>query len=330
MEFILILLSIATLLFSCTNELSTPANEFGRVRGYVYDQNTNERITDAVINFTPTVISSKSTDDGKFEILDIDTGTYDIRVSRLGYNSYSKRININGYITTDLEIPLIKNPVEKDPEGLIAYWKLDNNALDSGPFGYDGTEQGVQYVTDRNDFPKAAALFNPFVLGPNSKILTTSNIQLTSKFTICMWIYTPAAKGETDDSYIDLVSKWSNKNNTKSSFSFCFAEADNLHSLALKTESSTGQKRINSTNNAIPFDKWTHIAVTFDNGTAVFYIDGKIGMTRTGVPIPQATNLNLSIGGRQDQASSFKGVLDDIYIFDRALNQGDISKLFRK
>ncbi len=328
MKRILLLILITILFTSCRNEISGPAGDKGRVKGYIFNKSSNERIADATVILNSSMQPIKSSEDGKFELDDLDTGEYEITVSRIGFESFTSEINVNGYITTELEIPLTKIKEEESPDGLLANWKLDNNALDYGPFGFNGDAKGVLYVVDRKGNDNRAALFNPFLLGPESKILVSNSLQLTDEFTISLWVFVPTEKGETDDNYIDLVSKWSNKGNTKSSFSFCIAESSNLNSIALKTESISGQKKVTSTNNTVPYDKWTHIAVTFNNGTATFYVNGNIGMTRSGVPIPQTTDLNMSIGGRQDQASSFRGIMDDIYVFNKALSSSEISKLY--
>ena len=46
--------------------------------------------------------------------------------------------------------------------------------------------------------------------------------------------------------------------------------------------------------------------------------------------IPQTSIINLSIGGRADQLSSYHGVIDDLYIFSRELDENEVLSLMEK
>ena len=53
----------------------------------------------------------------------------------------------------------------------------------------------------------------------------------------------------------------------------------------------------------------------------------KVGITKLSLQIPQNSTYSASIGGRQDQLSSFHGAIDEVYIFKRALDGSEILKL---
>ncbi len=77
-------------------------------------------------------------------------------------------------------------------------------------------------------------------------------------------------------------------------------------------------------------DEWYHVAMTcdFDTRKVVrFYINGKLNCTSsaTGTAIRSA-HTTMDIGGRTPNASYFKGIIDEVKIFNRALSEEEIKK----
>ncbi len=216
-----------------------------------------------------------------------------------------------------------KEKVVIDLPGLIANWKFNGDAVDSGIFGYDGVEQNVQYSEDRTGLTNEAAYFNGSK-GLNSKILVSNEIQLQTEFSISLWIKPDPSLGENGSvGYFEFISKWGGAGIGNASWAFGITKNSNLF---------LGTFRLNSTiriatNIQIKTEMWQHVAVTFNNGTAIFYLNGNQIEIATGMNIPQISNYNLSIGGRQDQLSSYHGSVDDLYIFDRVLSTQEIKEL---
>ncbi len=108
-------------------------------------------------------------------------------------------------------------------------------------------------------------------------------------------------------------------------------------SLALENKSSRGlpqalRMRINNDSSfdgmsdpaAIALNAWQHVAVTFDNGTLTFFVDGLNRGMRTGVTAPIARSGPIFIGARIDAQRNFDGAIDEVRIWDRALTQQEI------
>ncbi len=74
--------------------------------------------------------------------------------------------------------------------------------------------------------------------------------------------------------------------------------------------------------------RWYHVVATFDNATDTvrFYLDGVLVSTKTTVISPQTNTGTLHIG-RNDNNYGFPGVIDDVRIYDRLLNSGEIAEL---
>jgi hypothetical protein len=82
-------------------------------------------------------------------------------------------------------------------------------------------------------------------------------------------------------------------------------------------------------------NSWRHIAMVFDRNTdnLYFYVDGALESTRdiSGLSTFNATGSSAGelMAGRSSEGGQYYfGLLDDIYVFRRALNQNDISALF--
>lgn len=208
-------------------------------------------------------------------------------------------------------------------EGLIALWKLNSDALDYGPSGFNGIENNIQYVDDRKDEARNAAYFSGSNTG-KTKITIPKDLQLSYQFTISMWIKPDPSLGEngTVGNY-ECISKWGGAGPGEASWAFGINKNSTIF---LATYNSSSDVKSATTNKIEP-NKWQHIAVTFYNGTAVFYLNGVYLAESSGMQIPQFSHLAASIGARQDFVSKFHGAIDDIYLFDRPLTDAEILQL---
>lgn len=88
----------------------------------------------------------------------------------------------------------------------------------------------------------------------------------------------------------------------------------------------------------IPHDKWSHVAGVFDGATLSFYLNGKLvdsknlkaaGLISPNTKTPiQHTTTPLIFGGDQGQSYGWKGRLDEVVLFNRALSADDIWRLY--
>jgi hypothetical protein len=79
-------------------------------------------------------------------------------------------------------------------------------------------------------------------------------------------------------------------------------------------------------------DGWLNGTSVFVNQNVTHYIDGVDAGTRGGNNFTTPTTSNAKIGNREGGTSNlhyFQGVLDDIRVYDRALNQSEIQELYR-
>ena len=79
----------------------------------------------------------------------------------------------------------------------------------------------------------------------------------------------------------------------------------------------------------LPLGRWSHVVVMLD-GTAVrTYLNGRLAHTEPNVgDVYNPSSYPVTIGGADNNADYFKGVLDELQIFQHGLNDAEIEQLF--
>ena len=92
---------------------------------------------------------------------------------------------------------------------------------------------------------------------------------------------------------------------------------------------TTGYAWVN-TGAVIPYQHWSHVALTYDNGLVKTYVNGRLVHTQTlgGSPASSGDpNASLTIGGRADLLATLSGTYDDVQIYDGAMAAADVEAL---
>jgi chitodextrinase len=157
-------------------------------------------------------------------------------------------------------------------------------------------------------------------------IANSSSLNISgSEMTISLWM-NPLAPSNSDTV---VIGKFWNTSWTDPYYQYGLEMASgNRPALVIGTTSGYRSAVMSS---AVPYGQWTHVSVTF-NGTQVkFYINGVLTDTQSLVGIITARNNSMNIGADQSNSQGFKGVLDDIRIYNKVLSQtevaGDMSAL---
>lgn len=214
-----------------------------------------------------------------------------------------------------------------DIPNMIGYWKFDGDANDYGPNRYSSSTIDVGFAADRYDNVESASKFT----GKGNitpKVILPTTLQLTSDFTIALWIKSSSTSyGKSDNrGYYDCVSKWGDLKVNKASWAFGLNSSSNIFLITYNVSESKESLNFTGVTRGI----WQHIAVTFSRGTASFYINGKLIKVAKNMNTPQESTYNTTIGARQNDISAFNGDIDDLYLFDRALTADEIILLFKQ
>lgn len=81
---------------------------------------------------------------------------------------------------------------------------------------------------------------------------------------------------------------------------------------------------------ALETERWHQLTVTYDGTRLVFYVDGQAAGAQTVGKPRQPVAAALAVGRRGDNAGDgyhFRGVLDEIRVYDRALSASDVARL---
>lgn len=213
--------------------------------------------------------------------------------------------------------------------GLVAFYPFNGNANDSSGNNNNGTVNGATLTTDKFGNLNSAYSFD----GTNDYISCLQPGPLgTNPRTISFWAKTDtAAKTNQTNAVLSYGA-------SSSSFNYGDRLEINLNSgtngLTLTVGGAYLTKVFDNTDGG-----WHHYALVFEGGEAKkmhdfrFYADGQLltttsGQVDHGHTINTSGEYNLHIGQLYAYGRYFKGILDDIMIYDRALSDGEIKASF--
>lgn len=230
------------------------------------------------------------------------------------------KINLNEYDYT----PYLKceNNYKADSyttDGLVVYWKFNANAYDYTPNNNHGTIKNVTTTTNRFGVPNKALDFN----GPSNFVDTDYDYSLDydKGTTFSLWV-----KFAIDDTRGKIKNIFG-KNNKE----FILSQIDKKIKFTVWDDKGNYAIQLESNAN-IEIDKWYNIAIVYNNveKQVYLYINGVID-NATAIFVNSFENKNgtFKIGrGFPDTGAAsstfFIGVIDNIYIYDRALSSFEI------
>lgn len=210
---------------------------------------------------------------------------------------------------------------------LVAYYPLDGNARDASGYGKHGVVKGAELTADRFGRKNHAYSFD----GKNAHIRVEGGDRLFFKgsVTVSCWVYPRAVvpyQSWVAMSYMKAKrSQWRTGFGTgkKSEWGFTETVAD-------------GNGKIWAdylvTNSEIPLNAWTHVTTVANQET------GEITMYKNGQKAGRIDQLKpciegktfLFIGFQADNPVSFAGSIDEVRIYDTALDDDEVYTIYKK
>lgn len=208
--------------------------------------------------------------------------------------------------------------------GLVAWWPFTGNANDSSGYGLNGVVSGATLTTDRFGIANKAYSFN----GSTSKITAANStrLNLVNNRTVSVWV-----KSTDSSSDAGIIGNLSNGHNgyqilLKSTGKIAAME-DNW-SVGANNPPTNGWDYANSTNsNYLNDNIWHHVISVRKNDTTSLYIDGVLQNNILTTLVPNFNTSSIIIGATNGTGQFFKGVIDEIGIWNRALTPLEITKL---
>jgi hypothetical protein len=215
---------------------------------------------------------------------------------------------------------------------LVSYYPFSGDAKDKGGSGLDGTVLGPVLTTDRYGFSKSAYSFN------DNQYINVLNSASKNIFplTVNLW----ASFDSLNNNNGNLFKKYSPA--LWNGFALLPSTASGINSGYVYPFYLTGQGIPNGliggygipetsfVINKIATSKWVQITMTVDSSVGKLYLNGNLVDSLNWRTSAKASSNNLTwiIGGEYQSNGWFKGKLDDIGIWQRALTLGEIQYLY--
>jgi len=203
--------------------------------------------------------------------------------------------------------------------GLAAHYTFSGNANDLTGNLNNGTVSGATLTTDRHGNANSAYSFD----GTNDYISVpfSGTMKVAGDITMSAWVNIQDAPSysriiRSPDSYYEMWLDW---NQTGLNDDRWLAGRSGGQGIEINT--------------VIPENKWKHVIYTYTGDTLRMYVDGQL-YDKKQKSYDWDNNLpssgTLYIGSGNDNDDFFKGYLDDIRIYSRALSVSEVSTLYAK
>lgn len=311
---------------------AVPFNQFME-KGKVYTKFVDRKEfvdpdKDSIVNFTAKLIDGSALPSW----IGFKADSLKFTFNTTGVNEGEYFIKLRFEDTTGLDSSVVFGIKVTDlPANVVAYYPFNGNATDVIS-GINGTTSGVFLGGDR--FGK---VYSSYALnGTTGHINMGSNTLLEFKdsMTVAAWVYrTGAGSGNFS---LDGTTTGGIVFNREGEYQLAIFNNRTI-AYAFSTASSPVWSWI-STGVVLPSDNsWHHLAMTFRRGTLKIYLNGNVIHTNSNLNpsiVDQAGTSSsqdeFQVGGRQGSPGqqNFKGAIDDVVAFNRALSEAEVKKLF--
>jgi hypothetical protein len=206
-------------------------------------------------------------------------------------------------------------------KGLVAHYSFNGDAKDRTPYGNNGTVHGATLTKDRLGHSDSAMSFNgsgAYVDVGKPSIL---KFQGSQSMSICAWANPSTASGYGRVFAADAghggygYRLWLN--------------VDGYWGFSIMSAARNGGALYSA--NVAQLNTWQLVCGMWDGSEMSIYVNGSIAGTKDASvgTIDYSTVGDFAIGGRTNQSTNyFTGDIDDVRIYNRALSQQEIQKLY--
>jgi chitodextrinase len=206
-------------------------------------------------------------------------------------------------------------PAPEQPGGLVAAYSFNGGSgselADSSGKGNAGTISGPSWTTAGKN--GGALTFD----GVNDLVTVqdSASLDLTTAMTLEAWI-----RPTTGTSWRTVVTKEQPNNLVYG----LFANSDAAHPSSIVSIGSNPVQDIVRGSAALPASTWTHLATTYDGSQLRLFVNGSQVGSRAVTGVMASSNKPLQIGGNKVWPEWFKGEIDDVRVYNRALNASEL------
>ena len=206
-------------------------------------------------------------------------------------------------------------------DGLVAYYPFNGNANDESGNGNHGIVNGVTLAKDRHGESDKAYKFdgNDYI-----KVTHNSKLNAGNNFSLSVW-YT--VEGPSSNDYGTIVGK----DGRNSGWWLSTARSGNTTTKIRWEHVSVGGIIENKTFSYSPVT-WHHSVIVYNNRNASFYLDNQLLEEKKLTNSSGLSSSDLLIGQQFSGISGrgWKGKIDDVRIYNRALSKNEVADLYEK
>lgn len=229
----------------------------------------------------------------------------------------------------DEEYPWICQTCPSISRGLVAYWSFQNNTTNDSYLAHHLTVDGA-VVSFANGLAGGGALFD----GINDQIWAADNNDLSfngttdAPFSMSFWVY----KNNTNDGGV-----FAKLDNTTAGNAEWTTYTGSMRPQLAIYDNTTANNKTFSLTPAMTTGTWNHVVFAFDGSSTVGYLNGNLGtigvvttgtyvaMHNTTIPV----RLGVAISANVTYRTWLSGRLDEVRIYNVALNQREVTSLYR-
>jgi hypothetical protein len=210
---------------------------------------------------------------------------------------------------------------------LSGWWSFNNNANDASLNANNGTVTGATLTTDRFGKANSAYSFDGILNKIEVADNTSLKFQSVNKISIALWFKMKSSSGSTGAVFFI---KQSGVGTTQQGINFGLVNGNNDLVGIVKNGSSGIQSFLPTPSSSYTNDIWHHLVYVFDGGLAKIYLDNVLVVSSNVVGSVIGDNVEKLIFGTGNIGNVyyFKGILDDIGIWNRVLTQDEITNLY--
>lgn len=206
--------------------------------------------------------------------------------------------------------------------GLAGWWKLDGNANDSSGNGNNGTVHGATPAADRFGNANSSYSFNgtsDYIEVPDSPTLRVGD----PSFTYVAWVNPSSLSscGSVGAAVCEIINK-------ENSIELAVTSGGNVE-YAVNMSYPISWSWIN-TGIVVPAGSWSQVVLSYDGSHITAYFNGS--QVYSGAMSGNINNTNyqsvVRIGDRLSAAGFWPGDIDDVRMYNRAINSDEVGALY--
>ncbi|NOS68555.1 MAG: hypothetical protein HOP33_01315, partial [Verrucomicrobia bacterium] len=200
------------------------------------------------------------------------------------------------------------------PSGLVSWWRGESNANDTISTNHGTLQNGATFAAG-----KSGLAFNLDGIDDYVQVGNKPELVMSNAMTIEAWIY-PTGSGNGPEGNGTIVCKEGEY------------VIERVPDGTIRWAIAAGPVwTFTATPLVAPLNAWTHVALVYSNGVTKIYGNGSLVQSTSGSSVLTdiyPTLNDFQIGGRQAASVNFKGLIDEVSVYQSALTDGDIAGIY--